>query len=220
MERRSVLISSKKIRSGKSGKWPVFIVWFALVAGLGFIGPAMALWGDSLLIVEDADLGHINLYFSDIDNDWCDWGLKSIEIVDDGDHQDGRLKIESQDLRAGIFTGTWLGIAVWGFEYEITNNGSVPVKLGEIQSIQKDIGDGGILIDPNHRQHLDEELDPGESTTGIMTVTFWGPLGIGEHQCQFTLPYHQWNLNDPDAGWHDELAVEVVINVEKSNWGW
>lgn len=204
------MIRSKKI---KSGKWPVFLVWFSLVAGLGFIGPAMALWGDSLLIVEDADLGHINLYFSAIDNDWCDCGLKSIEIMDDGDHQDGKLMIESRDLRAGFLTRTWWGMAVWGFEYEITNDGSVPVKLGDLQSIREDMDCGGILIDPNHRQKLDEELDPGESTTGIMTVTFWGPLGIGTHKCEFTLPYHQWNLDDPEDGWHDEMIFEVVINV-------
>lgn len=208
------MIKSKRFGGGK---WPVILVCFALVTGLGVIGPAMAQWGVSLHIFEDVELGHISIGFSRIDNDWYDSGLASVEATDYGDLENGKLVIESQSLPLNESTGNWTGEVVWDFKYTITNNGTVPVILEDLNTVERNDSCGGIIFDPDSTNSLDEEIDPGQSTSGVMKITFWGPIEAGVNRWEFELPYHQWNLKDPFAGWHDELQVEVIIYVEENS---
>lgn len=193
-------------RSRRSGIWLLALLWFTITAGIGLMGPAMAMWSHSLFIEEDVNLGHIELVFSDYENQSGEWELN---IIDGAEHEDGCLKADSVDQQAAAF----IEPAEWTFGYQMTNKGTVPVVLDGLQPECFDLaGGGGMTIDPNHSGLLDPELDPGESTTGTLRIECRGPVDPGSYRLDFYLPYSQWNL--PEAqGWNDRLHIEVNLNV-------
>ena len=64
--------------NSKKNRWLLILVSLVVILGIGLIGPAMALWGDSIYLNEDVNTGKVKTKFKN---------PKDIVIVHDGAHE-------------------------------------------------------------------------------------------------------------------------------------
>lgn len=178
-----------KRRNG-SAVWHGLVVWAALTVGIGLMGSAMALWGDTLKIEEAAETGDINPCFTEFSGPGSiDMGNKTVDIA--------------------------LGPVAPGyqatFDYEITNRGTVPVKV-ETKNYS---GSGEIVVTDTFPS---VDLDPGESDTGTLGITVAGGATTGGYGFNLELVFKQWNAYDfsigtPDNPWEESLNITGSVTV-------
>ncbi len=173
----------------------------AVVAGMGLIGSAMALWGDTLCINEDVDTGYVDIDFtassgfkvSGSSGDCCGSGGIDTEITDN----DNTLVV---DVDKG-----WLW-SVWQTDFTITNNGTIPVKLEDSTFSMKNTDVYEYLVEPQDGT----VIDPGASVTGSVQVEIKA-LKSKDRTFDGYIKFVPWN-DGSTSNWSETLHIDGDMN--------
>lgn len=155
--------------------WPVIFFWLILTLGLGFAGPVMALWSDTLYINEEINTGDIDPVFTEFETYGeklcccsCCYETEHVESIDISDDR----KSVTMDFKP--FKCLCIGMKYTAvFNYEITNEGTVPVKLTKVRASDERMKRCCPIVLSSSNRFIDfddQVLDPGESVEGELTV--------------------------------------------------
>lgn len=178
------------------------LVVLALVASIGLIGPAAAMWGESLSIIETVDTGEVQVEFDQILS--CD---ASTATWLDSD-QEGNENDQISWYPGGTVPG-----GSYSCRFKITNKGTIPVKVGSPVISANPALTVTYSLD-------DLELDPDESTTGTLFIDA-GNAGPGTYSFSVDLEFVQWNgsLLSLWEWWTDTLHIEGELNLAELSEG-
>jgi len=189
-------------RNGKNSRWLIILVCIAVTAGLGLMGPAMAMWGDSLYVVEDVNTGNIDPVFS---------YSNGYKVSGVGGSISTSFAADPKILVVNI-SDAWHH-SKWRSDFTITNMGTVPVRI-EIPTITVDKVKYTILFWSWWEDALivncslvnETVLDPGQSIDENITIEMntykYGPF-------EFNLDFDcvQWNGDF----WQDTLYIDGTV---------
>lgn len=164
--------------------WYIFMIGIALTAGFSLIGPAVAMYSDTVLIQERVATGELTgkVVFTEVD--------ESGEICA-YDGTDGHLITFGIEGSGGAY----------GFTLE--NRGTIPVRLSPT------ITAAGVLeVDCD----LPSSLDPGETAPGWIALD--AAAEAGDYSFQVDIECIQWNAdsNGPDW-WRDVLRIDGLVTL-------
>lgn len=162
----------------------------------GLVGPAVAMWGQSLLIAEDINTGEVKVEFSRL----SDYGAGNTWISIDAKGKDShRLNLVLDDITPG---GTYI------CRFKVTNQGTIPVKVDTPTTVSNGFSIQCVLEET--------ELDPGKSTMGRLIIEA-GDVVAGTTTFELDLNFVQWNgkLLNRWAWWGDSLHLGGQLTIRE-----
>lgn len=183
------------------------------MAGIGLIGPVMAMWSDGLIIEEIVNTGTLtgDVLFTKVYAEdktlppGAGWGTISTSI----DYEDGK-----KDHQITIAIDGVKNKKNWVLNSKIENQGTIPVRFlpptvmaDNALEVAYDLPNK--VIEPGKKG-----LDPGEAVEGQIRIKLKNNVP-GIHSFQIEVKCIQWNAynNDPDW-WNDTLHIYGTVVVE------
>ncbi len=221
-----VIIKRSSRYTSNYNKWLLLLVSMAVVVGIGYMGSAAALWGDSIYLDEDVDTGYLDVaiqnpggYFEEawhlIDLDPIDWG---VPFLSDPSYAGAtgcpQLYPDENTIRFAaklIDDNDWIYIT-----FKIKNKGTVPVKV-DPAVIGTD--DGNVYVEDDVVRYKTFTMstwiiDPGSTATGTIGLKahegHWG----GSRYCDIPIKIIQWNgdFSSSSGLWSETLYVQGTLN--------
>jgi hypothetical protein len=213
-------------RSGRSkrkgGAWYLVLVGVAL-AGIGLIGPAMALWPDGLTILENVNTGRLEgdvmftkVYAQDKTLPHGEgWGSISCTIDSENGKQNHRITVDIDREK---------NKKNWVCNSKIENQGTIPVRFlpppdydDKAHNVPYVYENDALIVSYDLPQKVIKPgmqgLDPGKSVEGQIKIRLKTDVP-GTYPFQLEIKCIQWNAynQDPDW-WNDTLHIYGTVVV-------
>ncbi len=169
------------------------------MAGLYLIGPAMGMWSEELLILEEVNTGELTgkILFTEF-TEKVDDGNSILFTGSGNESQKITIDIEQEPNQTN-----------WVYTFKIENQGTIPVRL-ESKVTANDDDDDALAITCTLPEDVigNKGLDPGASVEGKIEIDLKADVTPGTYTFHIDLKCIQWNAyyQGPDW-WKDSLKI-------------